>query len=149
MCLRFIIYIYCNPVFHLALCRLVYAVRERRMKWQLWTLMNKTWLLIPGCWADTQIEPLSSVCHKFSGEVWQRSYNVEEISISGDNPSNFPAKLAKFQTLYILLIFLTFNLLLSILSSPFFAKKKICAVVSLVSKWNRILTPAVKHRLVS
>lgn len=28
----FIIYIRCNPVFHLALCRLVYAVGERRMK---------------------------------------------------------------------------------------------------------------------
>lgn len=72
MCLHFIIYIYCNPVFHLALCRPVYAVRERRMKWQLRMLMNKTWLLIPGCWADTQIEPLSSACQKFSGEVLQR-----------------------------------------------------------------------------
>lgn len=78
MCLHFIIYICCNPVFHLALCHLVYAVRERRMKRQLWMLMNKTWLLIPVCWADTEIEPLSAACQKFSWEVLHGSYKVEE-----------------------------------------------------------------------
>lgn len=77
MCLHFIIYICCNPVFHLALCRLVYAVKERHMKRQLRMLMNKTWLLIPVCWADTEIEPLSAACQKFSWEVLHGSYKVE------------------------------------------------------------------------
>lgn len=75
MCLHFIIYIFCNPVFHLALCRLVYAAGERRMKRQLWMLMNKTWLLIPVCWADTEIVPhVKSFHEKFYIEVtiWRK-----------------------------------------------------------------------------
>lgn len=77
MCLYFIIYICCNPVFHLVLCRLVYAGRERRMKRQLRMLMNKTCMLIPVCWADTEIEPLSAACQMFSWEVLHGSYKLE------------------------------------------------------------------------
>lgn len=76
MCLHFIIYIFCNPVFHLSpLCRLVYAVGERSMKQQLWMLMNKTWLLIPVCWADTEIVlHVKSFHEKFYIEVtiWRK-----------------------------------------------------------------------------
>lgn len=132
-------------------------------------LMNKTWLLIPGCWADTQIEPLSSVCQKFSGEVLQRSYNMEQISFSGDNPSNFPPNISDFIcsayfppfqfTLNIhssSLYYLEFNwlfLFLNIFSRPLHSlvvtgQTEVCAVVSLVSKWNRTCPPAVKCCLV-
>lgn len=77
MCLHFIIYICCNPVFHLVLCRLVYTARERCMKRQLRMLMNKTWVLIPVCWADTKIGPLSAACQKFSRVVLR--YKLERV----------------------------------------------------------------------